>query len=127
MDPPVGVGAGPALAALGVDALSVASGAPPLALTKRRARKNRGPVLELPRIRPHPFDAVQCRIGRPPNAYKNECASYFPLGPCPRSVRHVLAHAEAIRTYAEAFTNLVRGAMDLEPSERAAVLRAIAW
>jgi DNA phosphorothioation-dependent restriction protein DptH len=36
-------------------------------------------------------------------------------------------HADAIRAYAEAFADLVRGAMELDPAARTALLRALAW
>lgn len=36
-------------------------------------------------------------------------------------------HADAIRAYAEAFADLVRGAMELDAAARTALLRALAW
>lgn len=39
----------------------------------------------------------------------------------------LVAHAEPIRVYAEAFVDLVRAAMDLDSAQRAPLLRAIAW
>ena len=39
----------------------------------------------------------------------------------------LVPHADAIRAYAEAFTDLVRGSIELEPVQRTALLRSIAW
>lgn len=61
---------------------------------------------------------------------------HFPPGVMPEErgarlgiveVVDLVSHADAIRTYAEAFAQLVHSAMDLEPAERTALLRGVAW
>lgn len=61
---------------------------------------------------------------------------HLPLGAMPDERRARLGivevvdlapHGDAIRAYAEAFSDLVRGAMELEASQRTSLLRALAW
>lgn len=59
----------------------------------------------------------------PPGAMPEERGARFGIV----EVVNLVPHADAIRTYAEAFAQLVHSAMDLEPAERTKLLRGIAW
>ena len=59
----------------------------------------------------------------PPGAMPEEKSARFGIV----EVVDLTVHADAIRAYAQAFAALVRDAMELEPSQRTALLRSIAW
>lgn len=59
----------------------------------------------------------------PPGAMPDECGARLGIV----EVANLVAHADAIRAYAAAFSKLVDDAMALAAGERTALLRAIAW